>query len=299
MKKTVTVGIPAHNEEKNILSLLDGILKQNDDNFTLKKIIVVCDGCTDNTAEIVKEFAKDNPLITLIDDGKRRGKTTRLNELYKQLDTDLFVTFDADVTLGNNHVIEELVKQFTDEKVGLVGGRVYPIKQTTFIGKILEAQEYFWTVVINSIHNGNNLQSHTGPMSAGSKQFLRTVERPANIVADDHFLYFAAIKNGFVYKAAKNARVYIKVPSTFTDYMKQSTRFIDSADQIKSYFGSWTDAYYTIPYSKKLRAYLLAFLRFPLTMPLAIGLVCLRSILDPIYKDKHKNGTWTAIASTK
>src|SRR6185369_321552 len=122
------------------------------------------------------------------------------------------------------------------------------------------------------MQGGNNLQSHTGPMSAGSKKFLKSVERPTNIIADDHFLYFAAVKNGFIYKAAKNARVYIKVPSTFTDYMKQSTRFLDSANQIRDYFGSWTDAYYAIPYSKKLRAYFLAVLKYPLFMPLAIAL---------------------------
>jgi|SRR6185369_6648485 len=300
MKKfTVTIGIPAHNEENNITSLLEAILKQRGDNFVLREIIVVCDGCTDKTADVVKALSKHHALIKIINDGRRLGKAARMNALYKHLQNDVFISFDADVILGNDQVISELVKPFEDEKVGLVGGRVYPVKQKKFVGKILEAQEYFWTVVVNSIRDGNGLQSHTGPMSAGSKAFLKTIDRPTDIVADDHFLYFAALKNGFTYKAAKNARVYIKVPNTFNDYMKQATRFLDSANQIRDYFGSWTNEYYTIPYTKKLRAYVLAFLKYPLYMPLAIGLVFLRGVLDPFYKDRQKNGTWTQVASTK
>lgn len=48
MKKlSVSVGIPAYNEEQNIASLIFGILKQKVNNITLKEIIVISDGSTD------------------------------------------------------------------------------------------------------------------------------------------------------------------------------------------------------------------------------------------------------------
>ena len=49
-KLTVSVGIPAYDEEANIKSLLEAILQQRQENFILKSIIVVSDGSTDRTA---------------------------------------------------------------------------------------------------------------------------------------------------------------------------------------------------------------------------------------------------------
>src|SRR3990170_5283265 len=43
-KFTVTVGIPAHNEEQNIKQLLTSIVSQKG-NFVLEKILVTTDGC--------------------------------------------------------------------------------------------------------------------------------------------------------------------------------------------------------------------------------------------------------------
>src|SRR3989344_306584 len=84
-KKTVIVGIPAFNEEKNIGVLLESILLQKGNNFTIDKVIVVCDGSRDNTAEIVKLYSKKFNQISLKDDNKRKGKAARLNEFYKSL----------------------------------------------------------------------------------------------------------------------------------------------------------------------------------------------------------------------
>lgn len=302
MKKTVTIGIPAHNEQKNIASLLQAISVQEQNSFILKEIIVICDGSTDNTADIVKKIAKKNSLITLIDDGKRLGKSERLNSLYKKFNSDIFIAFDADVTLGDKKVISELVKPFEDNKVGLVGGRVYPLPQKKFVGKILEAQEYFWTFIVKSIKNGNNIHSHTGPMSAGSSAFFKTVKIPEYIFADDHFLYLDAIRKGFIYRATNEARVYKKLPTTISDYLKQSTRFINSAEQIDKHFGELAVQEYMIPYKKKLRAYFLSFIKYPFYMPLAICLATILKFSLGRYKKQISAaniGAWEGVASTK
>jgi cellulose synthase/poly-beta-1,6-N-acetylglucosamine synthase-like glycosyltransferase len=298
-KKTVTIGIPAHNEEKNIISLLNSILLQKGNNFEIEKIVVACDGCTDNTAKMVETFSKKYNHIKVIDDGNRIGQAARLNNFYKELTSDLFIAFDADVILGNRHVISELINHFKNTNIGLVGGRVFPLPQKTFIGKIVVAQEYFWSKVVNSINHGDNAHAHTGPISAGSKEFLKSVKRPKHIVANDRFLYFTAIKNGYLFKSAKNAFVYIKVPSTFDDYMKQHTRFIDSSVDIKKYFGSWVDQYYYIPYSIKLQAYWNTFIKYPFYLPFILIMVSLRRILSFMYSDTGNKGLWTQIQSSK
>ena len=70
-KPTVTIGIPAYNEEANIKNLLDSILSQIQNNFIIDEIIVVSDGSSDKTADIVRSL--NNSLINLIEDKERLG----------------------------------------------------------------------------------------------------------------------------------------------------------------------------------------------------------------------------------
>ncbi len=298
MKKTVTIGIAAHNEEKNISFLLESLVKQKGSNFVIEKIIVACDGCTDQTVLKVKEMIKKYSLITLIDDHKRLGKSARMNAMYTTLQTDIFISFDADVKIKDN-VLSKITSAFNNPHIGLVGGRVAILPQKTIIGKALQAQEYFWTQVILSFNKGNNVQSHTGPVSAGSKEFLQRLHRPKNIVADDHFLYFEAVRNNFLYSSVSHLNVYINVPQTFRDYLQQTHRFLNSAEQLRTHFGSWIESYYAIPYGIKLKSYVKAFKKYPLAMLLAICLTVVQRIFYGFYHASYTNGIWTTVKSTK
>ena len=80
-KPTVTIGIPAYNEEANIGVLLRAIVKQRETDFVLKKIIVVSDKSTDNTANEVKKI-KDSR-IKLIENRVRRGKVYNQNKIFE------------------------------------------------------------------------------------------------------------------------------------------------------------------------------------------------------------------------
>ena len=58
---TVTVALSAFNEETNIGNFIASVLKQKEENFVLEKILIISDGSTDKTAEIVKSF--DSPKL--------------------------------------------------------------------------------------------------------------------------------------------------------------------------------------------------------------------------------------------
>ncbi|MCK5566782.1 MAG: glycosyltransferase [Actinomycetia bacterium] len=61
-KPLISVLIPARNEEDNIKRCINSLLKQDYTNF---EILVLDDGSTDNTAEIVNELIKKDPRIRL------------------------------------------------------------------------------------------------------------------------------------------------------------------------------------------------------------------------------------------
>src|SRR5690242_10839999 len=96
MKKlSVSVGIPAYNEEANIKALLLSILSQKGNNFTLKEIIVVSDCSNDNTVAEVKNVKSKK--IILIQNRKRSGAAIGQNKIVDFFSGEVLVIFNADV----------------------------------------------------------------------------------------------------------------------------------------------------------------------------------------------------------
>ncbi|MBR3148450.1 MAG: glycosyltransferase family 2 protein [Alphaproteobacteria bacterium] len=79
MKKTprISVIMPAYNSEKYIGEAIESILNQTFKDFEL---IIINDGSTDNTAKIVKEYAKKDKRINFVDNKKNQGLISVLNQ---------------------------------------------------------------------------------------------------------------------------------------------------------------------------------------------------------------------------
>ncbi|MDZ7291803.1 MAG: glycosyltransferase family 2 protein [candidate division KSB1 bacterium] len=93
----VSVLIPARNEEHNIGACLEGLRKQN---YPELEILVLDDGSTDRTAEIVQRFAREDVRIKLIAGTPLPsgwlGKTWACHQLSMHASGDIFVFTDAD-----------------------------------------------------------------------------------------------------------------------------------------------------------------------------------------------------------
>src|SRR3989338_10835968 len=119
---TITIGIPAYNEEQNIGNLLKSVFSQKEDGYLLKEIIVISDGSTDKTIDIAKKFSSDKRL-KILDYSQRKGKSYRVNALLKSLKNEVLITIDSDSILKDEFVIKELIQPFkTKKNVGLVAG---------------------------------------------------------------------------------------------------------------------------------------------------------------------------------
>ena len=100
--------IPVHNEEKNILNLLNSIFKNNSNNF---EVIVVDDGSTDKTSKILKNFKKKVKYIHI----KKSGVAKARNIGIKNASGSLILFFDGDVILKKN-TIKKFIKYFKENK---------------------------------------------------------------------------------------------------------------------------------------------------------------------------------------
>ncbi len=117
---SVSILIAAYNEEKVIQDNIDNKLSL-DYPPSLVEIIVISDGSTDRTDEIVRSYA--NRRVRLIRQEPRQGKTTGLNRAAAEAKGDLLVFADAN-SIYEPGALRHLAAEFGDLGVGYTTGRL-------------------------------------------------------------------------------------------------------------------------------------------------------------------------------
>ncbi len=236
---SVTIAIPAHNEAENVGYMLQSVAKQRFLGFELAQVLVICDGCTDDTAKIARSFRKKLPQLQVFDDGKRTGKAERLNQLFSKNTSDFIVTLDADLVLAGSDTIQLLLAHFADPQIELVGAHFSPVEQSSWMGKFSNVSLSCFLDAAYSWNNGNNFYSMMGGAQAFRKSFARTLRYPKGLVSDQSFTYAAAMHhNPHAFVLAHDARVWCRTVATFHDWRLLGTRSIgrNKADAAQ-YFG--------------------------------------------------------------
>jgi len=100
--KTLTILIPAYNEEKTIEESLTRLSKLS----FFQKAIVINDSSNDKTEEIVSNFLKQDSRFSLIRTEKNLGKGKALGIAQKIIDTELVVIHDADLEYFPEDLVE-------------------------------------------------------------------------------------------------------------------------------------------------------------------------------------------------
>src|SRR5258708_5436078 len=113
---SVTVLIPAYNEAQNIAATIQNKLDQDYPGNQLE-IIVISDGSTDGTDDIVRGFGSQN--VRLIRREQREGKAAALNQAVRCARGEILVFSDAN-SLFAADAIRLMIENFADPKVGYV-----------------------------------------------------------------------------------------------------------------------------------------------------------------------------------
>jgi glycosyltransferase involved in cell wall biosynthesis len=106
----VSVIIPVYNEEETVKNCLESLFKQSCRDL---EVIVIDDGSTDKTAEVVSGYADSSSLILLKQ--KHRGAGAARNLGAKQAKGEIFVFVDGDMIFEKNF-IKQLIKPILDGK---------------------------------------------------------------------------------------------------------------------------------------------------------------------------------------
>jgi biofilm PGA synthesis N-glycosyltransferase PgaC len=225
----ISVGICAHNEERNIGKLLDALLKQESKVFNMSQILVISHS-TDSTNEVVKKYKKRDSRIKLVLQKKREGKASAVNLFLKEANGDVLVLESAD-TLPKKLTIEKLVEPFLDSNIGMTGGRPIPTNnRRKFMGVV--------SYLLWKLHHEVSVADIENP-KCGELIAFRNVIRsiPSDTAVDEAWIEMAVREKGFSLRYAPDAVVYNHGPESVSDFLKQRRRIYSGHLHLKEKVG--------------------------------------------------------------
>ncbi len=210
----ISIGIMAYNEGGNIKKLLESLLSQKISSGRIVQVVVVASGCTDDTEGIVKRFSNQDSRVQLITQREREGKASAVNLYLKNVKGDIVVLESAD-TLPAENAIENLVKPFADERVGMVGGHPVPVDgPNTLLGFSVQL---IWRLH----HEISRIKPKAGELVA-FRNIIKQI--PKNTAADEAWIESMVTKKGYILAYAPDAIVKNKGPETVLDLIRQRKR---------------------------------------------------------------------------
>lgn len=179
----LSIIIPAYNEEKLIVNTLEYLLA--DQHLSHCKIIVVCNGCSDNTAYNVSTFQSliNDTLTTrsidliLIDDPKA-SKTNAMNIGLNYNADNPIVFIDADILISGKTIIE-LTASLNDNVLAASPKINFKYQESSWVVRA------YYKVASHSNYNHNNRLSNVIALSAKGLAKLNSMPE---VIADDEYI---------------------------------------------------------------------------------------------------------------
>jgi glycosyltransferase involved in cell wall biosynthesis len=120
-KPELSIVIPAYNEEKRIIGRIQSLVRYFDRALGEYELLVIADGSTDKTPEVISEYVNNNPKVRLFDFPERLGKGGAIIEGFKLAKGDTIAITDADDSVPPKELFK-LVREAEDEDV-VIGSR--------------------------------------------------------------------------------------------------------------------------------------------------------------------------------
>ena len=136
---SATVIIPTYNRGKTLSKCIDSILQQDypQDKFEL---IIIDDGSTDDTHELLKKYEKKPGFSYFFQ--KNKGPSSARNLGINNSRGEIICFIDDDCIAEKNW-LKNIVKPFSDENVGGAGGKIIADAPQTLIEKYCEKSKFF------------------------------------------------------------------------------------------------------------------------------------------------------------
>jgi cellulose synthase/poly-beta-1,6-N-acetylglucosamine synthase-like glycosyltransferase len=216
----VSVIVPAYNEEAGIRGTIDSLLASR---YPQLEVIVVDDGSTDRTSEIV--MAVDAPNVVLVRQ-PNGGKHTALNTGLAHASHEIVVMIDGD-TQFEPDTVRHLVQPFADPRVGAVSGNCKVGNRRRLLGKW---QHIEYVVGFNLDRRAMDVLDCIpivpGAVGAFRRRVIESVGGVSGeTLAEDGDLTMAISRAGWRVTYEERARAFTEAPATLRALWSQRYRW--------------------------------------------------------------------------
>lgn len=167
----ISIVIPLYNEEESLPELADWIERVCGEMGYSHEIIMVDDGSTDSSWEVIKRLSKDYSAVHGIKFQRNYGKSAALNEGFKAAKGNVVITMDADLQDSPDE-IPELYRMITADGFDLVSGWKKVRHDNTFT-KNLPSKLYNG---VNRWVSGIKLHDMNCGLKAYNKKVVKSIE---------------------------------------------------------------------------------------------------------------------------
>jgi cellulose synthase/poly-beta-1,6-N-acetylglucosamine synthase-like glycosyltransferase len=226
-----TILIPAHNEEKVIHATISAMLGLDYPRDRLK-IIVINDGSTDETRQIILRHAARDARVELFDvpSGEGgRGKSRALNLGLQRVTTDLIAVYDADNTPDRNALRYLVSELLLHPDLGAVLGKFRTVNKTaSLLTRFINIE----TLGFQSMLQAGRWQMHGIATLPGTNfvmrtSLIRTLQGwDEEALTEDSELSIRIYQEGYKIKYIPYAVTYEQEPQEWKVWIKQRMRWV-------------------------------------------------------------------------
>jgi cellulose synthase/poly-beta-1,6-N-acetylglucosamine synthase-like glycosyltransferase len=213
----LSIVITALKEAETVGAALDALLPQLPEQA---EILVVCPDPA--TIAVVDSYASQHPAVRHVAD-PQRGKPTAVNAGLRAAQGEIVVLTDGDVVVADD-ALGPLLGPFEDERVGAVSGRPISVSpRDTMLG-------YWSHLLTDAGAHGMRMRRDSAGKFLVCSGYLMAFRRalvpevPGDALAEDAVISHSIACQGYIIRYAPEARVFVKYPSTYQDWLRQKVR---------------------------------------------------------------------------
>jgi len=278
---SVTILVPCFNEENTISGTIDSLLKLDYPHDKLH-IMVINDGSTDNSLQILEKFRGNN--IVEVHTKENGGKFTALNFGIERMKTDFVGCLDADSFVDRN-ALKNIMRRFTDPLVMSVTPSMIIEKPSNILRKMQRAEYSYGNFMRKAYGSIGAIHITPGPFSFFRKEVFEKIGMYKHAHnTEDMEMAMRMQKNHMMIVNEPDALVFTVGPDTIKKLYKQRVRWVSG------FLGNLID-YRDMVLNKKhgdLGLIVLPFALFAIIMSFVLLTISIyktsSTIIDSIYK---------------
>ncbi len=218
---TVSVIVPAFNEAPTISKVIRSILRSDYPKDKLE-VVVVDDGSTDNTKDVVAGFKGGR--VTFLSQ-RHSGKAAAMNLGLSRAKGRFVACLDADSFVPRN-TLKHLMVNFCDRSVAAVTPVMEVDTPKTLLQKVQNI-EYLLAVYIKKLlSNINSIHVTPGPFSIYKASVIRKIGKfDERSIVEDQEIAYRMQKHNYKIVQSERGEVYTSAPKGLLDLYRQRMRW--------------------------------------------------------------------------